>query len=218
MEAADWDARYAAADLVWSAGPNAWVEEIVSGMPPGRALDVAAGEGRNAVWLAERGWQVDATDYSRVAIERLNRIAAERLGERCSAVTALVSDATEPAPGTAYDLALFCYVHLPPQQWRAALEQAVAALRPGGVVLVVAHSLRNLTEGVGGPQDPAILQDPEHIVASAAGLPVVAEVVELRRREVPGEVGHRHHHGSDHHGSGGGVALDSVVLLRRPLP
>ena len=56
MEAADWDARYAATDLVWSAAPNVWVEELVSGMPPGRALDIAAGEGRNALWLVEQGW------------------------------------------------------------------------------------------------------------------------------------------------------------------
>ena len=59
MEAADWDARYAATDLVWSAAPNVWVEELVSGMPPGRALDIAAGEGRNALWLVEQGWEVE---------------------------------------------------------------------------------------------------------------------------------------------------------------
>jgi len=65
MEAADWDARYAATDLVWSAAPNVWVEELVSGMPPGRALDIAAGEGRNALWLVEQGWEVEAVDFSR---------------------------------------------------------------------------------------------------------------------------------------------------------
>ena len=215
MDASAWDARYAASDLVWSATPNIWVAQLCAPMSPGRALDIAAGEGRNAIWLAEQGWQVDATDYSQVAIERLGRIAAERLGPDAVRVAGSVADATQPAPGTAYDLALFCYVHLPPEQWRAALEQAVAATRPGGAVLVIAHSLRNLTEGVGGPQVPEILQDPEHVVASAHALPVVAELAELRRREVPAEVGHRHTDGHAHQPTPGGIALDTVVLLRK---
>ena len=64
MDAAGWDARYAGADLVWSAGPNVWVRELCTPMPPGLALDVAAGEGRNALWLVEQGWTVVAADFS----------------------------------------------------------------------------------------------------------------------------------------------------------
>ncbi|MEL0282956.1 MAG: SAM-dependent methyltransferase, partial [Ilumatobacter sp.] len=62
MDAAGWDERYAGTDLVWSAGPNVFIEEICAGLEPGSALDLAAGEGRNAVWLAERGWDVTAVD------------------------------------------------------------------------------------------------------------------------------------------------------------
>ena len=71
MDAKDWDERYAAADLVWSAEPNRFVAELISPLTPGTAVDIAAGEGRNAIWLAQQGWTVTATDYSSVAVERM---------------------------------------------------------------------------------------------------------------------------------------------------
>lgn len=208
--AADWDRRYGGADLVWSAEPNVWVRERCEGLPPGWALDVAAGEGRNALWLVEQGWDAVATDFSAVGVARMGEIADRRLGDRRGAFTAVVADATGPQPrppsdlsvdsGTGgFELVLLVYLHLPPEQWRAALAAAVDAAGPGGAVLVVAHALRNLTEGVGGPQDPGILLDPEAVVDSAAGLPVDVELAELRERVVPG---------ADR------PALDSVVLFR----
>ena len=208
--AADWDRRYGGADLVWSAEPNVWVRERCEGLPPGWALDVAAGEGRNALWLVEQGWDAVATDFSAVAVARMGEIADRRLGDRRGAFTAVVADATGPQPRPpsdlsvdsgmgGFELVLLVYLHLPPEQWRAALAAAVDAAGPGGAVLVVAHALRNLTEGVGGPQDPGILLDPEAVVDSAAGLPVDVELAELRERVVPG---------ADR------PALDSVVLFR----
>lgn len=209
--AADWDRRYGGADLVWSAEPNVWVRELCEGLLPGWALDIAAGEGRNALWLVEQGWDAVATDFSAVAVARMGEIADRRLGDRRGAFTAVVADATGPQPrppsdlsvdsGTGgFELVLLVYLHLPPEQWRAALAAAVDAAGPGGAVLVVAHALRNLTEGVGGPQDPGILLDPEAVVDSAAGLPVDVELAELRERVVPG---------ADR------PALDSVVLFRK---
>ena len=204
MDASDWDARYAGADLVWSAGPNVWVRELCSSLTPGTALDVAAGEGRNALWLVEQGWTAVAADFSPVAVARMGDIADRRLGERRDRFTAVVADATRAAPrpsgGGAYDLVLVVYLHLPPTEWRAALAAAVSATAVGGAVLVVAHAARNLTEGVGGPQDPGILLDPDDVVASAAGLPVEVELAELRRRAVEGSER---------------PALDTVVVLRR---
>ena len=201
MAASDWDRRYGGADLVWSAEPNVWVRELCGAMVPGRALDVAAGEGRNALWLVEQGWDAVATDFSPVAVARMVEIADRRLGTRRGAFTALVADATHPAPGaTASDLVLLVYLHLPRAQWRAALAAAVGAAAPGGAVLVIAHALRNLTEGVGGPQDASILLDPDDVVESAAGLPLEVELSQVREREVPG---------ADR------PALDTVVLFRR---
>lgn len=217
MDAGAWDARYSGTDLVWSAGPNVWVRELCAPMTPGRALDVAAGEGRNALWLVEQGWTTVAADYSPVAVERMTQIADRRLGDRRSAFTAVVADATQPAPRPAsdpvvgsateggssaaggYDLVLISYLHLPRTQWGEALAAAVNACAVGGAVLVIAHAVRNLTEGVGGPKDPTILLDPEDVIASGAELPVDVEIAQLRRREVEG---------ADR------PALDTVVLLR----
>ena len=138
--------------------------------------------------------------FSAVAVTRMDEIAHRRLGARRGSFTALVADATQPAPGgTAADLVLLVYLHLPRDQWRAALSAAVGATAPGGAVLVVAHALRNLSEGVGGPQDPSILLDPDDVVESAVGLPVEVELSQLRERVVPG---------ADR------PALDTVVLLR----
>ena len=73
MDASDWDAPVRRRRLVWSAGPNVWVRELCTPMTAGRALDVAAGEGRNALWLVEQGWTVVAADFSPVAVERMRR-------------------------------------------------------------------------------------------------------------------------------------------------
>ena len=201
MDSSDWDRRYGGADLVWSAEPNSWVRELCAPMAAGRALDIAAGEGRNALWLVEQGWDAVATDFSPVAVARMIEIADRRLGARRGCFTALVADATLPAPGAAAsDLVLLVYLHLPREQWRRALAAAVGATAPGGAVLVVAHALRNLTEGVGGPQDPSILLDPDDVVESAVGLPVEVELAQLRTRDVPGAER---------------PALDTVVLFRR---
>ncbi len=63
MDHQDWNRRYAQKELVWTAEANRFLVAEASDLPPGRALDLAAGEGRNAVWLAERGWRVVAVDF-----------------------------------------------------------------------------------------------------------------------------------------------------------
>src|SRR4051812_50095966 len=75
MGAAAWDERCAATGLVWSAEPNRSVVAELADVRPGRALDLAAGEGRNAIWLAVRGWRVTAVDFSAVAIDKGRRLA-----------------------------------------------------------------------------------------------------------------------------------------------
>ena len=88
MDSEAWDERYAATELVWSAEPNQFVAAECADLAPGRAVDLAAGEGRNAIWLAGRGWAVTAVDFSSVALERGRRLAAAEpdpaLSERIS--------------------------------------------------------------------------------------------------------------------------------------
>jgi SAM-dependent methyltransferase len=168
MDADAWDHRYADADLVWSAEPNRFVAEELADLPPGRAVDLAAGEGRNALWLAGLGWRVTAVDFSAVALDKGRQLARRASVE----VDWLVADVLGYAPAGGFDLVLVAYLQLPAHQLATLWANAAAALDPGGTLLVVGHDVTNLTDGTGGPQDPALLYDPDTIAAQLAGLRV----------------------------------------------
>lgn len=155
MDATDWDERYAGRELVWSLGPNEFVAEQVADLPVGRALDLAAGEGRNALWLAARGWVVTALDFSPVGVDKGRQLAADRDVD----VTWVVADATTWRDEGAFDLVVVCYLQLVAEQLAAALDNAAASLAPGGTLLVLAHDADNLERGHGGPPDAAVLPD-----------------------------------------------------------
>ncbi len=153
MRPEDWDARYAERGAVTALEPNRFVAAEAGGQPPGRALDVACGEGRNAVWLAEHGWRVTGIDFSTVAIERARALAAERGVQADFAVRDVLATTFE---AEAYDLVLVAYLQLPEVERRTVISQAAAALAPGGRLILVAHDLRNLAEGYGGPSSPSV--------------------------------------------------------------
>lgn len=154
MDQGAWDARYGAEDLVWSSGPNQFLVAETSGMVPGRALDVACGEGRNAIWLAERGWTVTGVDFSSVGLAKAARLASGR----GAAIDWVEADVTEwVAPPASFDLVLLFYLQLAPEPRRRALGHAGAAVAPGGTLLLVGHDADNLARGCGGPQDSSVL-------------------------------------------------------------
>ena len=165
----EWDRRYAVHEFVWEAGPNRFVAEELSGLEPGRALDLAAGEGRNAVWLAGRGWRVTAVDFSGVAIDKARKLAGDR-GVTVEWVQADLRD-YQPEPG-AYDLVVVSYVHLQPADRAEVLRRATAALAAHGIAFVVGHDLDNLAHGTAGPQDPVVLYTAQAISAELPGLTV----------------------------------------------
>lgn len=203
MDAADWDARYAAAPLVWSAGPNAFVERDLADLPPGRALDLACGEGRNARWLASRGWHVTALDWSPVAVGKGRRLAEEH--DPPLDVDWVVGDVlTAPLPAP-LDLVVVAYLHLPEAERRTTLRRAWAALAPGGTLHLVGHDSTNLLEGTGGPQDPRVLCTAADVLGDLADAEV--EVVHADRvaRTVAAPDGH----------GDAGTAYDVLVHLRR---
>jgi 2-polyprenyl-3-methyl-5-hydroxy-6-metoxy-1,4-benzoquinol methylase len=165
----EWDRRYADSEFLWTVEPNRFVVQELGDPPPGRALDLACGEGRNAVWLAERGWYVTAVDFSPVGLNKARQLAAAR-GVTIDWVLGDLLD-YEPQAG-AYQLALVTYLHIEPVERAAVLLKACSALAPGGEILVVGHDLSNLSDGVGGPQDPMLLYSPEAIAAELPGLSV----------------------------------------------
>ena len=201
MDSTTWNARYAAARLVWSATPNAVIEQETSPLPAGRALDLASGEGRNAIWLAEHGWRVTAVDFSDVATDRARRLGDERLGDHADRLDAVAADVLTWVPERdAFDLVLIVYVHVGASDRRALLHRAAHALAPGGTLLVLGHHLDNIEHGVGGPQDPALLFTPEDVVADLDVTGLVVECAETLHRPV----------------TGAGDALDAFVRAHHP--
>ncbi len=199
MDSRQWDERYSQEDLVWSAEPNRWVVQVAQDLTVGTVLDLGAGEARNALWLAEKGWQATAVDFSAVATARARALADQRLGAHPERLTTVTADLVHYRPGRVFDLVLVIYIHLAAHDRRVVLEAAAAAVAPGGLLLVVGHDRSNLTAGVGGPQDPAVLFCAQDVVDDLApsGLDTV------RAERVTRQVGD-------------GSAIDALALLHRP--
>ena len=177
--------------------PNLFLVAELGSLPPGRALDIACGMGRNAIWLAERGWRVTGVDYSEVALAEADRRAAARGVD----VEWAQADVTQWAPDAGvYDLVCLMYLQIPAEERRVVLERAARALGPGGVMLVVGHHLRNLTDGWGGPSNAEVLYTPEQVAADLPGL--IVERLEEVVRPVEDEDGPHE-------------AIDALVLARR---
>lgn len=169
MNREDWNRRYQGPELVWSAEPNRFLVEEVTGLEPGTALDLGAGEGRNAIWLAEHGWTVTAVDFSDVALDKARRIAAER-GVGLEIVRA---DLTEYVPEPAiFDLVLVLYLHLPWLEMTKVVERAARAVTPGGTFLLIGHDRSNLDHGHGGPRSPEVLYTAEQITGLLSAMQI----------------------------------------------
>ena len=199
MDADAWDTQYRSRDLMWGAGPNALVAAETADLPPGRMLDLAGGEGRNAIHLAGLGWAAELVDFSEVALEKARALAAAR-GVTITTTCADVTAAPVLAPA---DLVLVCYLQVPAAPYAAAVGHAATLVAPGGTLLVIVHDRENLTRGVGGPPDPAVLPSVAETLAAleGSGLAVVRAEQVLRRVETP---------------DGPRDAIDHVVRAMRP--
>jgi SAM-dependent methyltransferase len=179
-----WNRRWAGEERVHaSTAPSRFVVAEVADLPPGAALDLACGAGRNAVWLAEQGWRVTAVDFSGVALRMARGLEAEHR----VAVEWVEADvlAWTPPP-RAYDLVCVLYLQLPAGERRTALARAAAAVRPGGTLLVLGHDLLNLTDGWGGPTQADVLFTPDDVVAEIGDLRIEKALRVRRTVEEPG--------------------------------
>ncbi|WP_166785762.1 MULTISPECIES: class I SAM-dependent methyltransferase [Cryobacterium] len=214
MDATDWDTRYrlareaqaGQAGRLWSALPAQIVQDTVTTFTPGRALDLATGDGRTAIWLAGHGWTVTAVDFSAEAIGQ----AGEHAAAAAVAVDWQVGDAMiwDPA-GETFDLITVMYLHLPEPTLRAVLARAAAWLSPGGHLVVLGHDQANLETGAPGPRNRDILYTPVLLRSSVepAGLGALRVVrCETVSRdlatdpEAPGD-------------GGAAVALDTLLIV-----
>jgi thioredoxin reductase/predicted O-methyltransferase YrrM len=205
---ADWDHRYSG-DQMWSGNPNGTLVREITGMTPGRALDVGAGEGGDAVWLAEQGWRVTANDISPRGLDRVAAVAAERqLSIECHHGDANALNAFTPAGsiGT-YDLVSAHYASIPRTPDGRGVANLLNAVAPGGTLLVVSHDITPMRAPVdttqhSRPFDADAYQRVEDFVAALTDSPGWTIEVNESRERPPGSATHQHH-------------VDDIVLRAR---
>ena len=159
--------------MTWTE-PDRVVVELAGSLPPGRVLDIGAGDGHDSLWLAERGWSATAVDLSRHYVQKINRTAAERGLD----VTAVRADAASLDYDAEFDLGLICYIHVPPDIRRGVLSSVVRALKPGGTLL-----WRSFEAGM--PDDPGF--DRDLLPATDDVLAELGDSVEIVHAEVGDE-------------------------------
>jgi SAM-dependent methyltransferase len=197
-----WDERYGSSPALWSGHVNAVVRAEVATLGPGRALDVGCGEGGDALWLAEQGWDVLGVDVSRVALDR----AATRARE--SGMSGRTSWEhrdllTWSPPAATYDLVTAAFVHLAGDLRRQVYESLAKAVAPGGTLLVVAHHPDDLGV-VPRPPHPELFFTAQELVDDLHIAPGSWEVVTAEARPRPGR-----------HPEGHRVTLHDTVLRAR---
>ncbi|MGC5246253.1 class I SAM-dependent methyltransferase [Gordonia sp. DT219] len=188
--AAEWDARYRDADRLWTSDVNPALPVEVSGLTPGVALEVGSGEGADARWLADAGWQVTAVDISQVAVDR-----AREIDPRAS-ITWLQTDlVVDDVPGRDFDLVTAHYFPIKADD-RDVARKLADAVRPGGTLLVVAHAPEGMREHGFDPDDYVLPDD----VAAMLDDEWTVVTQETRARGRP---------------AGGGHHINDVVLRAR---
>jgi len=159
--------------------PNQFVVEHLQHLAPSKMIDLAGGEGRNALWFAELGWLVENVDFSEVALDKfLER--AEHLGLSDKS-TATRADAVSAEFKLQADLLVVAYLQIPFEALSKALENGISQLEPGATVFGVWHASRNLTEGFGGPPAAELLPSPDELNQWAKANLASYEVFEVER-------------------------------------
>ena len=196
----DWDARYSEPGYAYGTEPNDFLVEVAERIPRGPVLCLGEGEGRNAVFLAGRGFEATAVDSSRAGLVKAEALARER-GVR---IVTIPADVTNFAimPGT-WSGIISLWLHLPADE-RAPLHRAcVEGLAPGGVFVLEAYTPRQLELKTGGPETAERLVTLGALCEELSGLDF----------EIGREVERQIHEGRYHAGRGAVVQ----VLARRGL-
>jgi thioredoxin reductase/SAM-dependent methyltransferase len=201
---ADWDHRYGG-ERMWSGNANGTLVKEIRGLAPGRALDVGAGEGGDALWLAEQGWSVTASDISQRALDRVGAEAGRRgLRVERQHVDANALDAYEAA---AFDLVSAQYASIPRTPDARGVSNLLNAVAPGGTLLVVSHDLEPMRAPVdtlahSRPFDPDAYVRVDDFAAALADSPAWDIEVHEKRPRPPGAASASHH-------------VDDIVLRAR---
>ncbi|HVZ78699.1 MAG TPA: class I SAM-dependent methyltransferase [Gemmatimonadaceae bacterium] len=166
----DWDARFSEPGYAYGTDPNQFLEAVACQIPQGPVLCLAEGQGRNAAFLAGLGHRVTAMDQSAAGLARARELAQQK-GVTIEFVHADLADFAI-APG-AWAGIISIFAHVPQELRRSVHERVVAGLRPGGVFILEAYSVRQLTFGTGGPKDAHVLPTRDALEQELRGLDFV---------------------------------------------
>ena len=183
MDSAYWNEKYDTEEFVYTTTVNRFVKEYLEELPEGKLIDLAGGEGRNAVWFAERGWQVEVVDFADKALAKFQALAKER--GVAELATATVADATsfhaQLAPA---DLGVIGYLQIAKEPLATAIAGLVSQLKSGATFFGVWHALDNLEGGFGGPRDPAVLPSVASLTEILDALDVSIDAIEIRDGQI----------------------------------
>lgn len=201
-----WDERYRSRDPVWSGEPNSPLIAEVTGLAPGFALDAGCGEGADAIWLAQHGWRVTAADISAVALERGCGQASVLGDDVARRIDWLRADILtwEPLAAT-YDLVSAHFMHFANPQRDVVYRRLSEAVKPGGMLLIVAHHPSDLLTTAGRWPMPEYCYTADEIAALLDPERWEVLLVEVRPREI-----------TDHDGAPITVP-DTILRARRHL-
>lgn len=158
MDSRGWDQRFTDNPNHFGTEPNTLLKRHVSGLAPGTAADVGCGQGRNTVWLLDRGWDVTAVDFSEVALRHTREAAGTT-----PALTTVQADVSEWRPTDTFDLVVAAYLHLPSEKLHATWRHLATTAAPGGTLVVIGHDRANRGNG---PKDPDVLFHADDVVAA----------------------------------------------------
>jgi SAM-dependent methyltransferase len=184
----DWNQRYSSPEFVYGTAPNDFVAQVADQIPAGPVLCLAEGEGRNAVFLAQRGHAATAVDASAQGLVKAQALAATR---GVSIVTQAVDLAAYTIAPSSWAGIVATWAHLPPPLRRAVFAQVVTGLIPGGVFILESYTPAQLKFGTGGPKDPALCMTLAGLREELAGLDFV--IGRECEREVIEGIGHTGH-------------------------
>ena len=178
----DWDSRYQTDDYVFGTEPNIFIARVLSQLPTGgKALDLATGEGRNGIFLAEHGFEAEGVDMSAVGLEKADKLAKEKgvaFATRLDDITTMMM----PADHYAVICSVFCHFVEPIRT--QMMQKIIKALAPGGMFAGVFYHPNQISYGTGGPKNPDMLATLEQMQLATEGLEwVIAEHIEHELEE-----------------------------------
>jgi SAM-dependent methyltransferase len=187
MDSSYWDAKFDTDDYIYTTVVNRFVKEycepLIAMQPQGKMIDLAGGEGRNAIWFSEQGWQSENIDWSKKALSKSLKLAEER--GVADLHFAHIADATGfESVLTPVDIGVVAYLQMPQADLADALDTLVENVRKGGHILGVWHARENLADGYGGPRNEEVLPSVESLAEICADLPIEIEVLTNRDGQV----------------------------------